>query len=405
MLAALAEGPSRITGFLRGDDCLATLTALRVMGVVCEESGRDEVVVKGMGLRGLKAPANDLDFGNSGTAMRLMAGLLSAQSFPSTLVGDASLMQRPMERVAVPLRLMGANVATVDGKPPIKITPSAGLRAIEYELPVASAQVKSAVLLAGLYAQGETRTTCSAVTRDHTERMLAGMGVDVRSSQRDHSASVVGPARLTARNLIVPGDFSSAAFFIVAGLIAGQSPLKLLNVGVNPTRIGLLHILRQMGARIDMANERDAGGEPVADLIVYRSELRGIEVPAEHVASAIDEFPILFVAAASAMGTTRVRGASELRHKESDRLAAMAAALHAVGVNAEETADGMDVTGSSISGGRVDSLGDHRIAMAMAVAGLRAAGEIEVLNTEPVATSFPGFVAAARSAGIDISAD
>jgi 3-phosphoshikimate 1-carboxyvinyltransferase len=402
LLAAIGEGRSHITGFLEGEDCLATLAVLRSLGVPIEHSEPGIVTVTGVGMHGLREADHVLDVGNSGTAMRLLIGLLAAQPFASTLVGDASLMQRPMERVAEPLRSMGANVTTDDGRPPVRIAPAAGLSGIEYVLPVASAQVKSAILLAGLYAEGTTKTTCPGVTRDHTERMLAGLGVSVETDPGRGTVVLHGPATLASQDWHVPGDFSSAAFFIVAGLLAGDDGLQIDNVGLNPTRIGLLHILRDMGGHIEVSAEREVGGEPVGNIHVRRSVLHGIDIDPEHVASAIDEFPVLFVAASCARGTTRLRGAAELRHKETDRLAVMAQALAALGITVQEYPDGMDIEGGRLTGGRVDSCGDHRIAMAASVAALGMAeeGVIEIDNTEQVATSFPGFVVTARTAGL-----
>ena len=403
MLSAIAEGTSTIRGFLRAEDSLATLAAMRQMGVAVDERADGALIVHGVGMHGLEAPTTTLDLGNSGTAMRLMTGLLAAQRFDSCLVGDASLMQRPMGRVADPLNRMGARVATESGRPPMRITAVEGLHGIELELPVASAQVKSALLIAGLYARGKTRITSPGVTRDHTERMLVSMGVDLAVGQSGRDVAVIGPQSLRALEITVPGDFSSAAFFIVAGCLSRGSALRINNVGVNPTRIGLLEILELMGARIDVVEMRSAGNEPVADLIAHPSELKGIEVPERLVALSIDEFPVLFVAAAAARGTTRVHGAEELRHKETDRLAAMAHALSSVGVEVNETADGLEITGGSIAGGCVDSCGDHRVAMAMVVASLRAAETIEIANTAQVATSFPSFAEVACSVGFDVS--
>lgn len=405
LLSAIGAGRSRLTGFLDGEDCLATASALRAMGVAVDVRGGGEVHVEGVGMHGLQPSADALDMGNSGTAMRLLSGLLSAQSFASVLRGDESLMQRPMERVAVPLRLMGAHVETSEGCPPVRIEPANQLSPVEYKLPVASAQVKSAILLAGLYADGTTRTICPGVTRDHTERMLAGLGVRIEIDDAQHSVSLHGPASLPAADWDIPGDFSSAAFFIVAGLLAASSELEIRNVGLNPSRTGLLQILLGMGGKIEVRNERLVGGEPVGDIYVQRSELKGIDISGNWVDLAIDEFPVLFVAAAGATGVTRVRGAAELRHKETDRLAVMAALLEELGIEVHEYADGIDVVGGRIRGGRVDSCGDHRVAMAAAVAalGMRGAGVIEIANTAQVATSFPGFVATASAIGMRLS--
>ena len=404
MLAGIADGRSEIGGFLAGEDCLATLGAMRSLGVSIERPESDRVFVDGVGLRGLSAPAAALDMGNAGTAIRLFTGLLCAQAFDSTLVGDASLMKRPMERVAQPLRAMGADVRTSGGTPPVRIGGGRRLRGIEHRLPVASAQVKSALLLAGLYAEGATTVTSPAVSRDHSERMLRGFGAAI---EVDGLRARVEPvARLEARRLEVPGDFSSAAFFIVAGLIAADaSGLLIRNVGVNPSRTGLLTILRAMGAEIEVSNAREQASEPVADLRVHRSELRGIEVPKAWVPLAIDELPVLFVAAACARGETVVTGAEELRVKESDRIAAMSAGLRAIGVEHTALPDGMRIAGAADTpwhGGVVDSHGDHRVAMSFAVASLRARGPIAIRDVANVATSFPGFVDRARAVGIDV---
>lgn len=403
MLAGIASGRTEVRGFLESEDCLATLGALRALGVGVERFPGGRVIIDGVGLNGLRAAAAPLDMGNSGTAMRLFTGLLAGQTFESELIGDASLMQRPMERVAVPLRRMGAKVETREGRPPVRVSRGGKpLQALHYDLPMASAQVKSAVLLAGLYAEGRTSVTEPAVTRDHTERMLRSFGVDVDVEGR--TATVTGPARLSATHIMVPGDISSAAFFIVAGCLAARDTLKLQNVGINPTRIGVLEILERMGAKIQIHNRRLSGAEPVADLEVHRSQLHGIEVPPELVPLAIDEFPALFVAAACAQGATRVTGAEELRVKESDRIAAMAEGLAVLGIETQVLPDGLIVQGGQIGGGRIDSRGDHRIAMAFAMVSVRARAPIEILDVANVATSFPGFVDAARRAGLTIEA-
>lgn len=400
MLAGIATGRSRINGFLDSEDCLATLGAMRAMGVRIERPEATSVLVDGAGAAGLQAPAQDLDMGNAGTAMRLCLGLLAGQPFTSRLVGDASLSRRPMERVAAPLRRMGARIDTTDGRPPVTVHGGARLAGIHYELPVASAQVKSALLLAGLYAEGQTELIEPAPTRDHTERMLRGFGVEIE--QRGLLVRLKGPAKLRACDVIVPADFSSAAFFLVAGCLAEAGELRLEGVGMNPTRTGLLEILKGMGARIDVENARVSGGEPIADLAVRPSELRGIDVPRALVPLAIDEFPALFVAAACAQGETRVSGAEELRVKESDRIAVMAEGLAALGADVEVLPDGMRLRGGSLTGGTVDSHGDHRIAMSFAIASLRASAPIQIRDTANVATSFPGFVALARQAGLDV---
>jgi 3-phosphoshikimate 1-carboxyvinyltransferase len=405
MLAGIATGTSEISGFLPSEDCLASLAAMRALGVQIEQSGATEVRVHGAGLRGLSAAAAALDMGNAGTAMRLFTGLLSAQKFDSRLVGDASLMKRPMERVAKPLREMGADVRTSGGLPPVDIHGGASLHGIEYRMPMASAQVKSAILLAGLYAGGITTVISPAVSRDHSERMLTSFGVQV--SVDGLTVRLHPPQRLEAQRLRVPGDFSSAAFFLVAGLLgAAGDGLLIRNVGMNPTRTGLLEILQRMGGQIEALNARHSGAEPVADLCVRRSDLKGMEVPAALVPLAIDEFPVLFIAAACAQGETRISGAAELRVKESDRIAVMSAGLRVLGVQHETLPDGMRIVGRSegaaFGAGEVDSGGDHRVAMSFSVASLRAAGTIVIRDVANVATSFPGYVGLARQAGLDL---
>ncbi len=403
MLGALAEGATTATGLLEGEDVLCTVAAFRAMGVAIDGPRGGEVRITGAGLHGLKAPSAPLDMGNSGTAMRLMAGILAGQSFDTTLIGDASLSKRPMKRVADPLNQMGARIeAGDDGRPPLSIRGGSKLRGIDYALPVPSAQVKSALLLAGLYADGETRVTEPAPTRDHTERMLRALGYEVRGDGA--MVSLHGGGRLHGGNFDVPADISSAAFFLVGASIAPGSDLLLRHVGINPTRIGVVNILRMMGADVALVNERSAGGEPVADLRVRYRALRGIRIPAEQVPLAIDEFPALLIAAACAEGETIVTGAEELRVKESDRIAAMAHGLARLGIGVRETPDGIVVQGGQLSGGEVDSLGDHRIAMSFAIAGLRAAGPIRVRDCKNVDTSFPGFVGLARAAGLNVTA-
>lgn len=402
MLGGIARGVTDITGFLAGEDCLATLRALQALGVRIERPEDQHVIVHGVGPGGLRGSSAALDMGNAGTAMRLSMGLLAPQCFNSTLIGDESLMRRPMERVAAPLRLMGANIQTQNGKPPVEIRGSTQMHGIDYALPVASAQVKSAVLLAGLQADGVTRVTEPAPTRDHTERMLRSFGVTV--VQQGATASIEGGQTLSGTQIVVPADFSSAAFFLVAGCLAAEKPLTLRNVGVNPTRTGLLELMLQMGADIKVhphPGARDA--EPIADIEIRKSRLKGITVAEELVPLSIDEFPVFFVAAACAEGETLVRGAEELRVKETDRLAAMAKGLAALGVENELYPDGIRIRGGAgFNGGTVDSHGDHRIAMAFAVASLRARDRIEILDVANVATSFPGFVEIARKAGLRI---
>lgn len=401
MLGSLAEGVTEVSGFLEGEDALATLNAFRAMGVQIEGPENGKVRIHGVGMRGLKAPQGPLDLGNSGTSMRLLSGLLAGQDFEVTLTGDSSLSSRPMRRVTNPLATMGARIETTEaGTAPLRILPGAELQGIDYEMPVASAQVKSCLLLAGLYAEGETCVSEPAPTRDHTERMLSGFGYEIR---RDGARScLTGGGTLQACSLDVPADISSAAFFLVGASIAEGSDLLLEHVGINPTRIGVINILRQMGADIEVLNERDAGGEPVADLRVRSSQLKGIRIPEEQVPLAIDEFPALFIAAACAEGETVLTGAEELRVKESDRIQVMADGLIALGINARPTPDGMVIQGGQLQGGTVNSHGDHRIAMSFAMAALRSAGEITIRDCANVNTSFPGFVALAAKAGLAI---
>ncbi|MFA9462338.1 3-phosphoshikimate 1-carboxyvinyltransferase [Thiohalorhabdus methylotrophus] len=405
MIGALADGVTRVEGFLAGEDCLATLAAFRSMGVRIEGPDAGRVTIHGVGREGLRAPEAPLDMGNSGTSMRLLAGLLAAQPFPSELTGDESLRRRPMGRVVSPLTSMGGQVAALgeEGRPPLRISPVGSLKGINYELPVASAQVKSAILLAGLYADGETCVTEPAPTRDHTERMLSAFGYPVR--REGSRACLQGGARVQAADLSIPGDLSSAAFFLVAAAMVPGSDLLLEGVGINPTRRGALDILLAMGAHIELQNERTHGGEPVADLRVRGGELRGIEIPSHLVPLAIDEFPAIFVAAAAAEGRTVLRDAAELRVKESDRIQTMADGLQALGIAAVPLEDGLVIDGGPISGGRVDAHGDHRVAMAFAVASIAASGPISISGAAAIRTSFPDFLEVARAVGLRIEAE
>lgn len=403
MLGSLAEGVTEIEGFLEGEDALATLQVFRDMGVIIEGPHEGRVVVHGVGMHGLKPPPGELYLGNSGTSMRLLAGLLAGQAFDTELSGDASLSKRPMNRVADPLRSMGARIDTgVGGLPPLRIHGGQPLKGIHYELPMASAQVKSCLLLAGLYAEGETVVVEPGVTRDHTERMLKGFGYPVKTD--GPRISLQGGGSLKACAIDVPADISSAAFFMVAAAIAPGSDLTLTHVGLNPTRIGVISILKLMGADIGFSNKREVGGEPVADVRIRYAPLKGIDIPEELVPLAIDEFPVLFIAAACAEGTTRLSGAEELRVKESDRIQAMADGLTTLGINAQPTPDGMIIEGGELGSGTVESFDDHRIAMSFVVAALRAKGPIVVKNCANVATSFPRFVETASAAGISIEA-
>lgn len=406
MFAAIADGASRITGFLESADCLATLNAFEAMGV-CYRRDDDALIVTGRGRNGLDAPLNALDLGNSGTSMRLLSGLMAGQAFDSTLTGDVSLSRRPMARVIEPLTQMGAQIVGRDGgRAPLTITGGRPLLGIDYTPPVASAQIKSCVLLAGLYADGVTRVHEPGVSRDHTERMLAAFGVTI---ERDGATlTLAGGQRLSAFDVAVPADLSSAAFFMVGACIGAQSDLTLSGVGVNPTRRGVIDILQAMGADIRLVNAREQAGEPVADIEIRGGELRGIDIGADLVELAIDEFPAIFIAAACAQGTTRLTGAAELRVKESDRIQVMADGLAALGVDVDVADDGLRIVGRperhAFTGGRIASHEDHRIAMAFAMAGLRASAPITIDDCDFVDTSFPGFVELARSAGLDIVA-
>jgi 3-phosphoshikimate 1-carboxyvinyltransferase len=411
MLGALAEGTTHVTGFLEGEDALATLQAFRDMGVVITDPKNGELTIHGVGLQGLKPPHGALYMGNSGTTTRLLSGILAAQAFDTVLTGDPSLTKRPMERIAKPLRLMGAKIQTTGekGTPPISISGGQALEGIDYLLPMASAQVKSGILLAALWSKGKTTVTEPEPTRDHTERMLKAFGyaVDVQGNK----VTVEGGGKLTATNIQVPADISSAAFFMVAAAITPNANVVLRQVGINPTRTGVIEILKQMGANISLENEAMAGGEPVADIRIQASKLKGIHIPEDQVPLAIDEFPALFIAAACAEGQTVLTGAAELRVKESDRIQVMADGLHILGVDCTPTPDGMIIEGKGdgqnsqgavFGSGTIESHHDHRIAMSFSIAGLRASGEITIIGTETVATSFPNFTVLAQQAGLTI---
>lgn len=405
MLGSLANGTTEVTGFLEGEDSLATLQAFRDMGVVIEGPHRGRVTIHGVGLHGLQAPPNALYLGNSGTSMRLLAGLMAGQAFDVEMTGDESLSKRPMGRVADPLALMGAIVDTAEaGRPPLKVKGGSALKGIHYDLPMASAQVKSCVLLAGLYADGETSVTEPAPTRDHTERMLRGFGYDV--TVEGNKVTLRSGGELTATEIDVPSDISSAAFFMVGASIMPGSDITLEHVGINPTRIGVINILRAMGGNIEVLNEREVGGEPVADIRVRAAQLKGIHIPEDQVPLAIDEFPAIFIAAACADGETVLTGAEELRVKESDRIQAMVDGLVTLGVNAVGTDDGAVIQGfgaeGSFGGGEIDSQHDHRIAMSFAMASLRGSAPIVVRDCANVATSFPSFVELSTTAGLEL---
>lgn len=400
IFGALAKGTTRVDGFLDGEDCLATLKAFQAMGVQIERPQPQQVVIHGVGKYGLQQPDSIVDCGNSGTSIRLLAGLLAAQNFDSELTGDDSLQKRPMERVSRPLIQMGADITTTDGKPPLHIHGGKPLTGITYEMPQASAQVKSCLLLAGLYAAGETSIIEPGVTRDHTERMLTTLSYPVKKS--GNKITINSNSECIGTNIMVPGDISSAAFFIVAATLIKGSELLIKNVGINPTRTGIIQILNQMGANISIQNERMYGEEPVADLFVRYAELNGIDIPVSLVPLAIDEFPIIFIAAACAKGTTRLHGAKELRSKESDRLAAMVQGLQHLGIEAQAFEDGVHITGGTLQGGVVDSFHDHRIAMAFSIAGAVAKDSITIKHCTNVATSFPSFVQTARQVTLAI---
>jgi 3-phosphoshikimate 1-carboxyvinyltransferase len=401
ILGAIAEGTTEVEGFLEAGDTLATAAAFQAMGVPIERPAETRVVVRGAGLRGLRAPERALYLGNSGTAVRLLAGVLAGQSFDTELTGDASLSRRPMSRITEPLAAMGAEVSTsTSGTPPLHIRGGRALAGIDYRMPVASAQVKSCLLLAGLYASGVTCVMEPAPARDHTERMLAAFGYAL---QRDAGrVCLQGDGVLHGTRVAVPADISSAAFFMVGAAIAAGSELLLENVGINPTRTGVITILRAMGADLALLNVREQSGEPRADIRVRASRLHGVRIAEELVPLAIDEFPALFVAAACAEGETILAGAGELRVKESDRIEAMAEGLRRLGVEATPTADGMRIRGGPLGGATVASHGDHRVAMALSMAGLAASAPVRVTDCANVDTSFPGYAVLARRAGLAI---
>ena len=400
IFGAIADGVTKVTNLLEGEDVLATVAAFRNLGVAIDGPEAGNMTISGVGKNGLEAAGCELDLGNSGTSMRLLSGLLAGQRFGSRLTGDVSLKRRPMTRVVEPLTKMGARIAASDGHPPLDILGAARLHGIEYRLPMASAQVKSALLLAGLYASGRTSVDERTQTRDHTERMLAGFAGAAWNPTAP--VSINSQIELTGQTLAVPGDISSGAFLLVAATLRQGSDVLLPGVGVNPTRSAVLEILRLMGADIERSRERIESNEPVCDLRVRSAELKGIDVPPEFVANAIDEFPVIAVAAAGASGITRIRRVSELRVKESDRIAAMVQGLTQLGIDAVEYPDGMDVLGGQFTSGSVDSFGDHRIAMAFAVAGCFAAGPVEVADADNIRTSFPNFVSLMNSVGLNI---
>ena len=401
ILASIADGESEINGYLNSDDCLSTLRALKKLGVRIEKINSTKIIVNGVGLDGLTSPEMDLDLGNSGTSMRLLAGLLSGQSFDTTLVGDNSLSSRPMKRIIYPLSLMGANIQSNRGFPPLTIKAVRHLEAINYEIPIASAQVKSAILFSALYTKGHSVIKENNITRDHTEKMFSLM--DISMMKKDGSITIKGKQTPKASSIDIPADLSSASFFIVAALISKNSELLITDVGINPTRCGILSILREMGANIEVYNKRFMSGELIADISVRSSKLKGIDISPEYVPLSIDEFPILFIAAAMADGVTKFSGIHELRVKESDRISSMVTGLKTLGIKVDEQKSGAIIKGGNISGGIVNSNGDHRIAMAFAIAGSRAKEIIRIIDTDVVNTSFPDFLKILKNSGIDIS--
>jgi len=401
MMGSIANGVTKVSGFLEGNDSLATLKSFQKMGVDIEQSG-SKLTIKGLGMHGLKAPTKPLDLGNSGTSIRLMSGLLSAQSFDSELCGDESLSKRPMDRIIDPLRQMGAKIYGVNSKPPLSISGNQPLKAITYELPIASAQIKSCLLLAGLYAEGETCIVENVTTRDHTERMLRGFGYQVTCS--DNCITLYGGGELEACDIDIPSDISSAAFFMVAASIAKNADLTLKAININPSRTGVIEILKLMGADITLSNETEMAGEKTADIQVRSADLKGIEIPNELVPLAIDEFPVLFIAASCAEGETLLTGAKELRVKESDRIQVMADGLKVLGIKTEVLDDGIHIQGGQFSkpSAPIKSHHDHRVSMSFAVASAACNFDIKIEGVDNVKTSFPNFVELANTIGANI---
>ena len=402
ILSSIAEGTSEISGFLKGEDCLATINAFKKMGVKIEDEGK-KIYVHGVGLHGLKKPLEALDLGNSGTSMRLLAGLLSGQKFSSTLIGDSSLSSRPMKRILDPLKEMGAFIFAKENTAPLSIKASKKLNGISYELPISSAQVKSCILLAGLYADSNTQVIENHLTRDHTEKMFKKFGLEI-DENFENSKKIIEispPQKFNPTNITIPGDFSSASFFIVAGLIIPNSEIVLKNVGINSSRTALLKVLIEMGANIKIKNIKD-DYEKTADIEIKSSNLEAIVLDEELVPNLIDELPILFIAAAFASGKTIIRGVEELKTKESDRLEAMSNSLGILGVESKSYSDGIDINGKSSlnSSVTIDSFGDHRIAMASSIACSMLDGENIIKNVENIQTSFPRFTETCNSLGI-----
>jgi len=402
ILGGIADGITEVTGFLESADCLATMKAMQSMGVnIAKEN--DKFIIQGVGKHGLKAPQNGLiDCGNSGTGMRLLSGIMAAQQFDSEIFGDKSLNSRPMERITLPLKMMGADVTATDsGTAPLKFKAVECLKSIQYQSPVASAQVKSCVLLAGLYSDGLVTLSEPKLSRDHTENMLRGFGCDLKS--KDLTVSMQGGQSLKATNIQVPADISSAAFFMVLALLSKNSQITFKNLCVNPSRTGVISILKLMGADIQFTHNRINAGEKIADVVVKSSDLHGIEIPHEYIASAIDEFPILFIAASQAKGQTRLTDAMELRKKESDRITVMADGLKILGIDCHELEDGLVINGGKLKGGHVDAEDDHRCAMSFLIAGQIANDPITVKNCENIMTSFPNFLSICDDLELNIS--
>jgi len=402
MLGSIATGTTRVSGFLQGEDSLATLNAFKEMGVSIERKGSD-VIIQGVGMHGLKMPTNSLNLGNSGTSIRLMSGLLSAQSFNSELCGDKSLSKRPMGRVIEPLRQMGADISGPNSMPPLSINGGKTLSAIKYTLPVASAQIKSCILLAGLYSKGSTTVIENGISRDHTERMLRGFGYEVQTSA--NKISIEGGGSLKACNIEVPSDISSAAFFMVAACISDDADIVLEAVNINPTRTGVIDILKLMGGNVELSNERVDAGELIADIRVRSSNLKGVQIPKKLVPLAIDEFPAIFIAASCADGETLLTGAKELRVKESDRIQVMADGLTSLGIINNVLEDGIRIVGGKFKEqtAPIESHHDHRISMAFAIASVSSDSDIKIEGVDNVKTSFPNFVALANSIGMSIT--
>ncbi len=402
ILGGIANGITEVSGFLESGDCLATMQAMQSMGVKIEKEG-NKYIVHGVGKHGLKAPdSGKIDCGNSGTGMRLLSGVMAAQQFDSEITGDKSLNSRPMTRITKPLEMMGANVsATKTGTAPLKFKAVDQLNSIDYQSPIASAQVKSCVLLAGLYSDGLVTLTEPKLSRDHTENMLRGFGCALQSN--DLTVSMQGGQSLQATNIQVPADISSSAFFMVLALLSKNSQITFKNLCVNPSRTGVISILKLMGGDIKFTNQSTNAGEQIADVVVKSSQLHGIDIPHQYIASAIDEFPIVFIAAALATGETRLTNAMELRHKESDRITAMADGMKILGVNCHELDDGIVIQGGDLNGGHVDAQDDHRIAMSFLIAGQFAKGNITVDNCENIMTSFPNFLTICEDLGLWIS--